>query len=730
MLSIAYYFLQVSLCSAVMMLYYVLVLRNKRFHQYNRFYLLTVAILPWLMPLVKIDINKPKEVVSIPIQLFSVIAETNSEFEKIVADKGFQFTWETLVVTMYIAVSGVLLTMLLIAMVKIYKLLKANDCKRLDDVYLVLTQANGTPFSFFKFIFWHTDIDVTTSTGKQMLKHELTHVHEKHSVDKLLLQVVLIIGWPNPIFWHLKRELETIHEFIADNKAIDNGDTAALATMLLAAAYPQQRFAVTNPFFYSPIKRRIAMLTNHKNPRFSYARRLVVLPLLVTITLLFAFRKKETQPISLSVATALENVVGAITSPKHVVKDIVATTAKLTKTYTVVIDAGHGGTDAGALGIDGKSYEKDIALSIAKLVKAQNANTNINIVLTRNNDVFMSPVQKADFTNKANADLFVSIHCNSADPTKTNNGYKANPARGYEVVIPSRERTGMEDCKLLASSINSVFNSSSFAVGQVVQKKIGVWVLQATNCPATLVECGYMTNLEDLKALKNVSNQQEIATNILKGIETYLVSKENKHEVAVLQENQSVISGATAEELEKYDAFVEKFNPNSTTVVTNEEREWLFNIYQKMTSEQKAKARISFIVTPKIIKKIPTKEQWNNWLTKDRNTVCVDNKLVSKADLSKYANTDFVGYADYDVLKKGFPNASSMMNNVYLFTKNGFKKEGAAYSSKKWIRTNIYGGQREMTNKVTLNKVDTFSEKQTIVKDGSGEVAVTGKKSL
>jgi N-acetylmuramoyl-L-alanine amidase len=707
-----------------------LVLRNKRFHQYNRFYLLTVAILPWLMPLVKIDINKPKEVVSIPIQLFSVIAETNSEFEKIVADKGFQFTWETLVVTMYIAVSGVLLTMLLIAMVKIYKLLKANDCKRLDDVYLVLTQANGTPFSFFKFIFWHTDIDVTTSTGKQMLKHELTHVHEKHSVDKLLLQVVLIIGWPNPIFWHLKRELETIHEFIADNKAIDNGDTAALATMLLAAAYPQQRFAVTNPFFYSPIKRRIAMLTNHKNPRFSYARRLVVLPLLVTITLLFAFRKKETQPISLSVATALENVVGAITSPKHVVKDIVATTAKLTKTYTVVIDAGHGGTDAGALGIDGKSYEKDIALSIAKLVKAQNANTNINIVLTRNNDVFMSPVQKADFTNKANADLFVSIHCNSADPTKTNNGYKANPARGYEVVIPSRERTGMEDCKLLASSINSVFNSSSFAVGQVVQKKIGVWVLQATNCPATLVECGYMTNLEDLKALKNVSNQQEIATNILKGIETYLVSKENKHEVAVLQENQSVISGATAEELEKYDAFVEKFNPNSTTVVTNEEREWLFNIYQKMTSEQKAKARISFIVTPKIIKKIPTKEQWNNWLTKDRNTVCVDNKLVSKADLSKYANTDFVGYADYDVLKKGFPNASSMMNNVYLFTKNGFKKEGAAYSSKKWIRTNIYGGQREMTNKVTLNKVDTFSEKQTIVKDGSGEVAVTGKKSL
>lgn len=528
MLSIAYYFLQVSLCSAVMMLYYALVLRNKRFHQYNRFYLLGVAILPWLMPLVKIEINKPKEAVSIPVQLFSVIADTNSEFEKTVADKGFQFTWETLVATLYIAVSGVLLTMLLIAMIKIYKLLKTNSCKNLDDVYLVLTQANGTPFSFFKFIFWHTDIDVTTSTGKQMLKHELTHVHEKHSADKLLLQIVLILGWPNPIFWLLKRELETIHEFIADNKAIDNGDTAALATMLLAAAYPQQRFALTNPFFYSPIKRRIAMLTNNKHPRFSYARRLVVLPLLVVITLLFAFRKKETQSITLSVASALENVVGTIADATNTADCLPVnnSSAKLIKNYTVVIDAGHGGTDAGAPGIDGKSFEKDIALSIAKLVKAQNANASINIVLTRDNDVMMSPVQRVDYVNKLGADLFVSLHCNSAEPIKTNNGYKASPARGYEVVIPSRERSGMDDCKLLASSINSVFNSSSFAVGQVVQKKVGIWVLQATNCPATLVECGYMSNQDDLKALKNTANQQEIATNILKGIEAYLVNKE------------------------------------------------------------------------------------------------------------------------------------------------------------------------------------------------------------
>lgn len=530
MLSIAYYFLQVTLCSAVMMLYYGFVLRNKRFHQYNRFYLLGVAVLAWLMPLLKIEINKPQEAVSIPIQLFSVIADTNSEFEKTVADKGFQLSWEMLAVAIYLTVSSVLLIMLIVALVKIYKLLKTNSCKNLDNVYLVLTQANGTPFSFFKFIFWHTDIDVTTSTGKQMLRHELTHVQEKHSADKLLLQIVLVFGWLNPIFWLLKRELETIHEFIADHKTIDNGDTATLATMLLAAAYPQQRFTLTNPFFYSPIKRRIAMLTNNKHPRFSYARRLVVLPLLVTVTLLFAFRKKETKPITLSVASALENVVGNIADVTNTADclPVNVTNAKLTKTYTVVIDAGHGGTDPGAPGIDGKSFEKDIALSISRLVKAQNANTNINIVLTRDNDVFLTPPQRVDFVNKLGADLFVSLHCNSKSSAIDLNGRaKGNPMEGVEVIIANKQKAKNYQANYeLANYLqNSLLPLNSGDKG-ILTRQVGIWILQETNCPSSLIECGYMDVANDLKKLKNTQHQQTLATNILKGIETYLVSKE------------------------------------------------------------------------------------------------------------------------------------------------------------------------------------------------------------
>jgi TonB-dependent SusC/RagA subfamily outer membrane receptor len=89
-----------------------------------------------------------------------------------------------------------------------------------------------------------------------------------------------------------------IHEFIADKKSVEHGDAASLAQMLLTTAYPGQQFPLTNPFFFSPIKRRLKMLTNVKNPSFSYARRIVVLPLLSIVVLLFSFRTREEKMIA------------------------------------------------------------------------------------------------------------------------------------------------------------------------------------------------------------------------------------------------------------------------------------------------------------------------------------------------------------------------------------------------------------------------------------------------
>jgi beta-lactamase regulating signal transducer with metallopeptidase domain len=94
----------------------------------------------------------------------------------------------------------------------------------------------------------------------------MVHVEEKHSVDKLFMQLVLIFCWCNPFFWLIRKELHAIHEFIADQKSVDQQDTAAFASMILQAAYPKHYPALVNPFFQTSIKRRIIMLTKLQNP--------------------------------------------------------------------------------------------------------------------------------------------------------------------------------------------------------------------------------------------------------------------------------------------------------------------------------------------------------------------------------------------------------------------------------------------------------------------------------
>ena len=160
-----------------------------------------------------------------------------------------------------------LLAFLIQTLLKINRLKKNNRQTIVEGINFINTNAKGTPFSFFNNIFWNDKIDISTSTGKQIFQHEVAHVQEKHSYDKIFINIILIFFWCNPFFWLIRKELNMIHEFIADKKALEDSDTAAFAAMILQATYPQQQFSITNNFFHSPLKRRLIMFTKNKNPK-------------------------------------------------------------------------------------------------------------------------------------------------------------------------------------------------------------------------------------------------------------------------------------------------------------------------------------------------------------------------------------------------------------------------------------------------------------------------------
>jgi len=264
MLAFAYYLLKVTVCSGLLFCYYFFILRNKRFHQYNRFYLLFILVFSWLIPLVRVRFwNETIQNEQVPIKLLTVVATSDAFVEESIKSSA-TWTIDQALFFLFVLISTGFLTWLLTGLIKIARLVMSNPKESWNSITFVFTNAKGSPFSFFRYIFWNRNIDTETNEGKHILQHELTHVNEKHSIDKLFINALLIVGWPNPFFWLIRKELNMIHEFIADSKAIDNGDASAFAAMLLRSTYPGHNFSLTNSFFHSPIKRRLIMLTSSK----------------------------------------------------------------------------------------------------------------------------------------------------------------------------------------------------------------------------------------------------------------------------------------------------------------------------------------------------------------------------------------------------------------------------------------------------------------------------------
>lgn len=518
-----YYFLQVVFCSAIMMGYYWFVLRDSKFHQYNRFYLLAIAVLSWLVPLIKIQWNDNNYAGDAQIYyLLTAVATNNTELETSFSQHWYSITWQRGLQLLYIGGALLLFISLIVSLIRIFQLLKRSSAKKLGTINLIMTNAKGTPYSFFRFIFWNEAIDLSSTTGQQILQHEITHVKEKHSFDKLLMQCVLIAGWMNPIFWWIQKELHMIHEFIADKKSVESGDTTSLAHMLLTAAYPQQNFKLTNPFFFSPIKRRIAMLSK-SNTRFSYLRRLIVLPLLAIIVVLVAFRNAPpTEPISVEtvVKTIYKDVTGspvATNSPMAV---------NLKNDYTIVINAGHGGADKGSVGVDGKSVESQLTLELANTIQSLNQNSRLNLVFTRTEDETQSLMEIAQKANKSNPDLFLSLHYNAA---------KNANLSGTEIYIASPGKTDRYNSHLqFANQVANQVDDLSLPFNGIKSRKEGVYVLQNVNCPSILIEAGYMSNPKDLEKITSSSFRESLAVAILNGVQKYLADKESGKQVNAL----------------------------------------------------------------------------------------------------------------------------------------------------------------------------------------------------
>ncbi|MGH2648649.1 MAG: M56 family metallopeptidase, partial [Ginsengibacter sp.] len=293
MITLAWYLLKVIICSGILCGYYYLALRNKVFHRWNRFYLLASVILSVGVPVMKINIFQSsvedKGAVVKMLQTINTSDEIIIEYSR---HSGLQLNSANIVSAVYMLITIAFLSIFFLALYKIFRLKRNNPGTKMKGISFITTDAKGTPFSFFNSIFWNNAINLHSRQGQQIFNHEIAHVKEKHSYDKIFINIVLIFFWINPFFWLMSKELSMIHEFIADKEALEDSDINAFAEMILQTVYQNQQFSITNNFFHSPLKRRLLMFTKNKNPKVNYVSRLLVLPLAVIVFFAFTLKMK------------------------------------------------------------------------------------------------------------------------------------------------------------------------------------------------------------------------------------------------------------------------------------------------------------------------------------------------------------------------------------------------------------------------------------------------------
>ncbi len=492
------YLLKIILVSGLLYAYYHWMLRNRRCHQFNRWFLLGIPPLSMTLPFIHLPLGvslwPAGAAANTPVSLHAITSGEWNERDMTAVPSHWQSSlppWQLFATIAYILAGAILLYLFLRQLDYIRLLTKRYPREKLGDIHFFGTDEPGTPFSFLNLIFWNDQIDRDSDIGKQIFRHELNHAQQKHSFDLLLLKLLIIPFWVNPFFHLIYREIRAVHEFLADRDAVSEGDKYRYAESLVWQTMQVPPASLLHPFFQSPIKRRITMITQLKNNRTTLPGRMMILPLLF---LLFC----------------------AFGTSHHPLPNVRINTAA--QPLTVVIDAGHGGIDPGGVNKEGVQ-EKDINLSIAEKIKSLGQEYNVRILMTRENDelaggkssVRESLEYRAQMANDNKADLFIAIHTDVST---------SKDVKGFNIFV-TQDNAHYAQCVQLGSAITETLKKSYPTASALKQRKEHIYVLRNTNMPAVLLQCGNINNENDFSFISKEENQTKVARDILEGIRNY-----------------------------------------------------------------------------------------------------------------------------------------------------------------------------------------------------------------
>ena len=294
------YILKSSFCLTLFYLFYRLLLSKETFHRFNRLALLGVLALSSLVPLIGVATHEVPEVGQ-PFFLLEEMAFMK-EFTPVLEEVEAPFPWRALLLLIYLL--GVLFFMLrhLWSLSRMIRLLRASRRERLEGGVTLFVHhvKEVAPFSWMKSMAV-SEADLQEN-GDAILMHERAHVQNGHSWDLLLAEACVFSQWFNPAAWLLKQELQTIHEYEADEWVIRNGiDARTYQLLIIKKAVGARLYSIANSFNHSSLKKRITMMIKKKSNPWARLKYLYVLPLAAVAVAAFARPEVSSQLDEISV---------------------------------------------------------------------------------------------------------------------------------------------------------------------------------------------------------------------------------------------------------------------------------------------------------------------------------------------------------------------------------------------------------------------------------------------
>lgn len=285
------YSVKVAVCLALFYLFHKLLMSRDTFHTFNRFAILSMMLLSLVLPLVHLSLDSEARINRGTVALEGLVAQT------VVADGGNGVS-EGLTLTQVLLAAYVLGVVLfvgkaLLSVGSLLRLIRRARCVEVRNGIRIYTmQGDISPFSWFRYIIM-SEKD-WQENRREIVLHEMAHIRKCHSMDVAVCNMMIVFQWYNPAAWLLKRELQTVHEYEADEAVLSAGvDATHYQMLLIRKAVGERLFSMANNLNHNSLKKRITMMKIKRTNPMQKAKVAFVLPLAAMTVAAFASQKVE-----------------------------------------------------------------------------------------------------------------------------------------------------------------------------------------------------------------------------------------------------------------------------------------------------------------------------------------------------------------------------------------------------------------------------------------------------